>query len=349
MSFIDRTEYLQSLLDAGNGIVAFPDGDFLISRPLEISDFTRLVCSPRTHLKLADGANCPIIVNRNKGREMTRGVTIEGGIWDGNNIHQQRDAPKDKMYSWGQLMGFTYVEDLTLRGLTLKDPESFAVQLTAAVRFTVADITFDFNMQRFNMDGIHVNGFARDGHITNLKGTTNDDLVALNSDEGFFACDNCDMENITIDGIYGGRDGWTAVRLLSRAAKLKNITIRNVYGSYKFNAVSFTHWAEKEGDYGWFDGITLDGIFASSVRKSGKGHGGLIWFQPGVRHVGTVIINNVMRIDDDDCLNDVNTIEVSDDVSIDNLVIRGLRQHIPDGKASIYIAEGARVGKLDVK
>ena len=55
-----------------------------------------------------------------------------------------------------------------------------------------------------------------------------------------------------------------------------------------------------------------------------------------------------MRIDDDDCLNDVNTIEVSDDVSIDNLVVRGLRQHIPDGKAPVYIAEGARVGKLDV-
>lgn len=348
MSFTDRTEHLQSLLDAGSGMVTFPDGEFLISRPLEIADFTRLVCSPRTHLKLADSANCPILVNRHKGREMTRGVTVEGGTWDGNNIHQQRDAPKDKMYSCGQLMGFTYVEDFTLRGLTVKDPESFGVQLTAAARFTVADITFDYNMKRYNMDGIHVNGFARDGHITNIKGTTNDDLIALNSDEGFFACDNCDMENITVEGIYGGRDGWTAVRLLSRAAKMKNVTIRNVYGAYKYNAVSFTHWADKPGDYGWFDGITLDGIFASSARKSGKGHGGLIWFQDGVHHVGTVIIHNVMRIDDDDCLNDVNTVEVSPDVSIDRLVIRGLRQHVPDGKPPVYIAEGARIGRLDM-
>lgn len=348
--FTDNTDSLQNLLDAGNGIVTFPDGEFLISTPLEISDRTSLVCSPRTHLKLADGANCPIIKNRDKGREMTHNVSIEGGIWDGNNLNQQRDQPKDDMFKkcFWHLMGFTYVEDFTLRGVTIKDPEAFAVQLTAAVRFTIADITFDFNMKRLNMDGIHVNGFAREGHITNIKGTTNDDLIALNSDEGFFACDNCDIENITIDGIYGGHDGWTGVRLLSRTAKMKSITIRNVFGSYKFNAVSFTHWAEEPGDYGWFDGITLDGIFASSVRKSGTGHGGLIWFQPGVHHVGTVVINNVMRIDEPDAFNDVRTIDVSDDVRIDNLVICGVRQHVPDDKEPVRIADSANVRQLDV-
>ncbi len=349
--FTDKTESFQKLLDAGNGIVTFPDGEHLISRPLEISDRTRLVCSPRTHLKLADSANCPIIKNRDKGRDMTRHVTIEGGIWDGNNLNQQRDKPTYDSFKnfYSHLMGFTYVEDFMLRGVTIKDPEAFGIQLTAAIRFTVADITFDYNMKCLNMDGIHVNGFAREGHITNIKGTTNDDLVALNSDEGFhLGCDNCDMENITIDGIYGGHDGWTGVRLLSRTAKVKNITIRNVYGSYKYNAVSFTHWAAEPGDYGWFDGITLDGIFASSVRKSGTGHGGLIWFQPGVHHVGTVMINNVMRIDEFDAFNEMNTIEVSDDVIIDTLLIRGLRQCVPDEKAPVLIVEGAKVRCLEV-
>jgi len=113
-----------------------------------------------------------------------------------------------------------------------------------------------------------VNGFARNGRIANLKGATSDDLVALNADEGGFVCDNCDMENITIDGIYAGRNGYTTVRLLSRTAKLTSIVIRNVFGSYSTNAVSFTHWAKEPGDYGWFDGVVLDGICASSSRKS---------------------------------------------------------------------------------
>jgi hypothetical protein len=55
-----------------------------------------------------------------------------------------------------------------------------------------------------------------------------------------------------------------------------------------------------------------------------------------------------MRIDEDDAFNDVNTIEISDDVSIDNLVVRGLRQKIPDDKTSIYIAEDATIRKLDI-
>lgn len=357
--FTDKTDDIQQLLDGGNGMVILPDGEFLVSRPLLVSDRTTLVCSPRTHLKLADGANCPIIRNRDKGREMTRSVTIQGGIWDGNNLNQQRDQSKDEAtiaFSaamnepgfYPSLMSFTYIEDFSLRGVTLKDPEAFAVQITAANRFTVADVTFDFNMKRHNMDGIHVNGFARNGYIHNIKGSTNDDLVALNSDEGGYVCDNCDIENITIDGLYGGDNGYTAVRLLSRSAKLKNIMIRNIFGSYRYNAVSFTHWAKESGDYGWFDGITLDGIFASSARKIGEGHGGLIWFQPGVRHVGTVMIDNVMRIDEADAHNDVHTIDVPGDVKIDNLVIARVRQYIPDGKKSVRIAEGASIRQLDV-
>lgn len=354
--FIDRTDDLQKLLDGG-GAVVFPGGEHLISRPLLISDRTTLVCSPRTHLKLTDGANCPIIRNRDKGREMTRGITIEGGTWDGNNLQQQRDQHKDEMIArfsslygdklYPHLMGFTYVEDFALRGVTVKDPEAFAVQLTATSRFTVADVTFDFNMARPNMDGIHVNGFARDGHITNLKGSTNDDLVALNADEGSFACDHCDIENITIDGLYGGDNGWTAVRLLSRSAKLRSIAIRNIFGAYRYNAVSFTHWAKEAGDYGWFDGIALDGIFASSARKSGEGHGGLIWFQPGVHHVGTVTIDNVMRIDEPDAFNKVHTIDVPGDVNIDNLVIGHVRQRVPDAKELVRIADRARIRHLE--
>ena len=71
--FTDKTDELQRLLDAGQGRIVLPDGHYLITRPLLISDHTTLVCSPRTHLELADGANCPIIKNREKGTTMTRG------------------------------------------------------------------------------------------------------------------------------------------------------------------------------------------------------------------------------------------------------------------------------------
>ena len=94
--FTDKTDELQRLLDAGQGRIVLPDGHYLITRPLLISNHTTLVCSPRTHLELADGANCPIIKNREKGTTMTRGITLEGGTWDGNNLNQGRSQTSDE-------------------------------------------------------------------------------------------------------------------------------------------------------------------------------------------------------------------------------------------------------------
>ena len=80
----------------------------------------------------------------------------------------------------------------------------------------------------------------------------------------------------------------------------------------------------------------------------GRGGGGLIWFQPGVRHVGTVVIDHVLRIDEPDAFNTVHTIDVSDDVVINNLVIGHVRQHVPDDKKPVRIAKGATIRQLDV-
>lgn len=71
---------------------------------------------------------------------MTRGITIEGGIWDDNNLNQQRDQFEDEAVRafsaalnlsifYPPLMSFTYVEDFSLRGVTVKDPEAFAVRI----------------------------------------------------------------------------------------------------------------------------------------------------------------------------------------------------------------------------
>ncbi|MHB0934993.1 MAG: glycosyl hydrolase family 28 protein [Armatimonadota bacterium] len=347
MTIIDHTVWLQQLLDCGTGTIVIPDGEYVVSSTLRVPDDTTVICSPKTTVRLADGANCPLLGNVARGRTASRNITIDGGVWDGNNLQQQRDqyAKNNPDGAWGQLVVFSYVNNLTLRNMTLKDPESFAVQLTAVDAFTVEDIHFDFNKQRPNMDGIHVNGFARNGLIRNLTGETHDDMVALNSDEGEFCCDCCDIENVTIENIYGGRDGWTGVRLLSRQATLRNIAIRNLYGGYKFNGVSFTHWGGdmETADYGRFENILLDGIFAYSCRTSGKGHGGIIWFQPYLRHVGTVVCRNIFRADPPDHRNDVPTVEIGDGVIINTLIIQGLHQQVPDEKPPLLVSDSAMV------
>jgi hypothetical protein len=90
------------------------------------------------------------------------------------------------------------------------------------------------------------------------------------------------------------------------------------------NAVNFTHWGkDPEAEYGHFDGILIDGVFAASSLKQGKIQHGLIWFQEGLRHIGRVTIQNVVRTDTPDAQNDVPTIDVHRDVHIASLVSGG--------------------------
>ncbi len=329
---------LQALLDRG-GLVCVPPGKFTISSPLRIGDNTRLALSPATVLRLADNANCPILMNRDKGKVPTRNVIIEGGVWDGNNLHQRRGScAKAMYYDWGQFICLFSMENLTLRDMVIKDPESFAVQLMAVENFTVENITFDFNMRRENMDGIHINGPAHGGCIRNIRGSTNDDMIALNSDEGFQYSDKCDISDVSIDGLYGGSFGYNAVRLLSRRSHVRNVSIRNVFGKYRYHAVSFTHFSGTGDKLGWFDGITLDGIYASFVR----GHtdfGGLIYFQQGVNQTGAITIRNVVRIDEDGVNNPFYTIHLRENTHVRRLYLSNIYQRIADSNRPIFKKE----------
>lgn len=347
---MDCTKFLQEQLDRG-GTVTIPAGLYEISNTLYIGDCTRLVCEAGAVLRLADGANCPILHNRiAQGKTYTESITVEGGVWDGNNVGQDRAAYPAKNNApdsrWGQLMVFTGVKDLTVRDLTIKDPNSFGIMLTDTERFTVRDCYFDCNDKTLNQDGVHVNGWAKDGLIANLKGHTNDDFVALNADEGIFSGPENDIENVVIDGIWGGGNGWTGVRLLSREAKVKHITVRNVFGAYKFNAVSFTHWSNAPEDYGFFDDILLENLHVSSCRRSGTGHGGLIWFQGDTRHVGNVVIRNVFRTEPEENRNSTVLIDIGDRVKIDRLTLNGLYEKVPDEKPSLILGTDAEPGTV---
>ena len=64
-------------------------------------------------------------------------------------------------------------------------------------------------------DGIQLDGYCRFGRISNLKGATNDDLVAINADdnENESPCFG-PIEDISIDGLYA-EGCHSAVRILS--------------------------------------------------------------------------------------------------------------------------------------
>jgi len=118
------------------------------------------------------------------------------------------------------------------------------------------------------MDGVHVHGNSRWGRIVNLKGTTNDDLVALNADDGgYFEMSRGPIEDVSVDGVFS-EDGYTAVRLLSAGSPIRRVQLANIFGTYLYHVVSFTNHRVHPGSDSTFEDISIRGVFCS---KSGQG------------------------------------------------------------------------------
>ena len=122
---------------------------------------------------------------------------------------------------------------LKFENLTISS-KNWGLTLQLCDYFTFNNITF--NQERTdtwsNTDGIHING-GKYGIITNIYGTTDDDLIALNADEN--NQNYGDITNIIIDNIntinnqiHGANNStYCGIKLLSRGSLIDNITIKN--------------------------------------------------------------------------------------------------------------------------
>ena len=162
----DDTAGLQAVLDSGASTVYLPrpPENYLISKPLVIHSGQTLQADRNAVIRLADHAHVYLLMNANH-ETGDQGITVIGGIWYGNNLHQTCEyhenkgdwrVPYDPKRYLGVLMHFNRVTDLRVAHLTLKDPEAFGFQAGNLQQFTIEDITFDYNLQKGNMDGVHL-------------------------------------------------------------------------------------------------------------------------------------------------------------------------------------------------
>ncbi|MCX7426277.1 MAG: glycosyl hydrolase family 28 protein [Planctomycetia bacterium] len=274
----DDTAGLQALLDSGTSDVHFPSPPvrLLISKTLKIHSGQTLTLARHAVVRLKEHADQILIANADQDRG-DENITLVGGVWDMDNVNQSMaeyqkthnwNRPYDPAFYLGVLMRFDKVKNLCIRGLTLRDPVTFGMQLGNLRQFTIEDITFDYNLQRTNMDGVHVHGNSRWGRIANLKGTTNDDLVALNADDAaMFEMSRGPIEDVSVDGVFS-QNGYTAVRLLSAGSPVRRVRLANIFGDYRYNVVSFTNHRVHPGSASTFEDISIDGVFCS---KSAEG------------------------------------------------------------------------------
>ena len=206
---------------------------------------------------------------------------------------------------YGVLSRFVNVDGFSMQAMTFRNPVSYATQFGSLRNFTITHIVFDFNEGNpspNNMDGLHFDGFCRNGYIADLKGACYDDLLAFNAEDG--TCDSPGfgpIENIVVDGIFADRCH-SAARLLSCGSEIRNITIRNVYGSFYRYAVGMTHFFPERPARGRFDGIVLENLHISKALPLPSDWNrcpdwGLIWGE-GSGRVGTLKVTGLHRVEE---------------------------------------------------
>ncbi|TDU81512.1 pectate lyase-like protein [Prosthecobacter fusiformis] len=256
----DDTEAIQRALDGGGRTVVIPAGTYKISAALLLDSATTLKSDDKAVIRLADHAGNDVDLFLLTNRDRTQGnkdITVEGGIWDGNNEHNTRGLKEQMPCYTGVAINFIRVSGLVLRNLVVRNPDAYAIRACHLEDFVMENLGFDFSSLRMNQDGVHLDGFCQRGVIRHLKAlspfATNDDMVALNADDGSAT------EYVIQQGMVPGpiRDirvehlraesAFTFVRILSHKELIENVTISDVVGGCRFYAINMDRWRFPEG------------------------------------------------------------------------------------------------------
>lgn len=154
---------------------------------------------------LADATDDNLIRNSDFTNGNTRIKIIGGGdaIIDGNG---QNQTTYDRSTSNSLVnLGFRFfkTDDITIRGLTIRETNAWAVKCEAGDNVHVHEIRFDQSGNTPNQDGVDIVGPAKNISVSDINGRTGDDMVAsrchgvspLNEGAGG------DVQNITIENV----------------------------------------------------------------------------------------------------------------------------------------------------
>ena len=365
---------IQELLDSGVSTVYLPvpKKHYVISKPLLIHSNQTLRLDEQTKITLADNANCCMLQNSDT-ENGNKNVVVDGGIWDMNHSKQwpnpwhfprtenekvvSYDYLKEK-YGWtpkdGRLVpeydGFCFrfcrIVNFTFKNITIVNPVVYGVQMGYVSYFTIDNIRFDYtegSPKLWNLDGIHLEGGCCYGRITNLKGACHDDLLALTSNDTIWG----PIHDIEVDGIFA-ENSHSAVRFLSRGLPVKNISIKNVFGSFYVYGIIMSRYVEVEGERGVFENISVENFFGNICKGTVDVKGnycGLIHIMSGL-DMKNITFRNIVR-EENNCY--LPTIWIYKDTKIDCLVVDGLHQTVKDGNEVIPILSEADIDKLEIK
>ena len=167
---------LQAAVDLGGEILVLAPGIYEISEPIEMGDDTTLRFAEGVVLRREpsrSGKNGNALINRRAfDREWNRNITVEGLTLECNHVESVTVIP-----GWRAQVGFMFVENLTLRNITITGlaEKDYGIQLAFFRNAVMEDLHIEGNK-----DGVHL-GPGSDFVIRRGRFRTFDDPIALNA------------------------------------------------------------------------------------------------------------------------------------------------------------------------
>ena len=275
----DDTLILQKILDLApeyGGIHLIMDGAALITG-LKVHSNTTIECLNKgCGFYLADHANRSLIINANpSAKEMIdHNISLLGGTYNHNCLHQAHHVPEDVHYSKADsfvvAISFFGIENLLVRDVTIRNQRTFAFLMTNWQKVTMENILLELPdfIHGGNQDGIHVQGPGRFLILKNIQGRTGDDFIAINADEEFIGEKNFfhpfattgPITDVVVDTVMVD-DAAQVLRILSRQSKVDRITVKNITGNYRSFGFYLSAWDYRsKGYHGDFGSLIFENI-----------------------------------------------------------------------------------------
>ncbi|MEI7807282.1 MAG: glycosyl hydrolase family 28 protein [Verrucomicrobiota bacterium] len=198
----------QSAIDkastTGGGVVCVPPGKYLIANVVLKSKVTLHLDKGATLLgstdrkDYADKSNAVLTAH---GAEHI-GVEGEGEINGQTTADYSKRAGAPAEPAWRtRLVLIDQCRDVTFRGVTLLNSDSWTLHLRRCEHVRIDGITIRNNYKRLNTDGIDPNS-CRDLKITNCHISTGDDAIVLKSTEPF-PCEDIEVSHCVLESPTG--------------------------------------------------------------------------------------------------------------------------------------------------
>lgn len=327
------TAILQAYLDSGQGIYIFPKGNYSISG-IDVNSYSQLYFEEGAVLVLRNNSDRPVIQNKNfTGTTNTdKNIEIYGIEIEGNEANQIKfgvTAPYTGEPTSG--MRFFGVENLKIIGAKINKTRTYGIWISRVKNVIARDIEFNQSiLVRDNQDGIHFNGLCYNLDISNILGVTNDDMIALNTNDvaqgsnvSLGEIKNATIKDVIFDNNLNG------IRLLSAGNLMDQVYINNLSGNVRDNVVAISSYNLGTANFGslYIDGVNVKTNTPFNVMGE---YGGYILINDKIEYIK---VSNVYRETGTDARP---TIRIQGRANINKLVIDNITDKINQSLVTYY-------------